>query len=199
MCQETNVEQGNYRMLEHWHRVRSQGYTAMAANEAAADFPSCTLAAFEGHVQLPLMTRAAAAPAEVRALIETIRTRLAALEQLLPGQAATRPAAVSINTETPMPCADGDDIGRNQRSRVRELVLLEALEAEHHALALPQLTRALNESGFDDTSAAIVSQLHRLKKIDVISQPANGMYALTQAGVLHVRELRRNFGHLKGR
>lgn len=191
-------------MLEHVHRVGSQGDTEMAADGCEPDFSSRLVAAFEAHIQVPLMGRVGAAPAEVKALIETFRNRLTALESLVPGQVAGRPLGANANGAHGLEpqfavVVEPDEIGRNQRSRVRELVVLEALEAEHHALALPQLTRALTEAGFDDTSAAIVSQLHRLKKLGVIAQPANGMYVLTQDGVLHVRELRRNFGHLKPR
>ena len=188
-------------MLEHGHRVGSQGEPDMAADGFEPDFSSPLVAAFEKHVQLPLMAQAGAFPAEVSALIETFRNRLALLEQLVPGQPVVRAPINTNGAYMPDPTIgtanEADDIGRNQRSRVRELVLLEALETEHHALSLPQLTRALTVSGFDDTSAAIVSQLHRLKKLGVIAQPANGMYSLTQDGVLHVRELRKNFGHLK--
>lgn len=189
-------------MLEHVYRVRSQGEPDMAADGYDRDFSGRLVAAFEAHVQLPLMGHVGSAPAEVKALIETFRNRLTALESLVPGQVAARSNGTggghALSTEPALAAGgDADDIGRNQRSRVRELVLLEALEAEHHALSLPQLSRALTDAGFDDTSAAVVSQLHRLKKNDIISQPANGMYALTQAGVLHVRDLRRNFGHLR--
>ncbi|MEQ1688320.1 MAG: hypothetical protein ABL874_07085 [Sphingopyxis sp.] len=190
-------------MLEHGDRVGSQGEAQMAADGFEPDFSSRLIAAFEKHVQLPLMAQAGAFPTEVSGLIETFRNRLALLEQLVPGQPLARASVPANGSHAPEPAMsfvnESDDIGRNQRSRVRELMLLEALEAEHHALSLPQLTRALTESGFDDTSAAIVSQLHRLKKLGVIAQPANGMYVLTQDGVLHVRELRRNFGHLKPR
>ena len=107
--------------------------------------------------------------------------------------------AASLPTAGTMVAAhtsDSDDIGRNQRSRVREMVLLETLETEHHALPLQQLTKALKAASFDDTSSAIVSQLHRLKKVGVIDQPANGMYAITEAGLVHLRLLRKNFGPL---
>ena len=190
-------------MLEHVHRVGSQSDNEMAADGREPDFSSRLVAAFEAHIQVPLMARVGVAPAEVTALIETLRSRLAALESLVPGQGAGRASVAFVNgaqmLEPQAAVVESDEIGRNQRSRVRELVLLESLEAEHHALALPQLTRALTEAGFDDTSAAIVSQLHRLKKLGVITQPANGMYVLTQEGVLHVRDLRRHFGHLKPR
>lgn len=192
-------------MLQHVDRVGLQGEPDMAAGADHSDFFSRLLADFETHVQVPLMGRVGAAPGEVKGLIETFRGRLAALEMLVPGQPTHRMANGQGNgfngadQAEAAPVLDTDDIGRNQRSRVRELVLLEALEVEHHPLSLPQLTRALTDAGFDDTSAAIVSQLHRLKKLGVITQPANGMYGLTQDGVLHVRELRRNFGHLKPR
>jgi hypothetical protein len=193
-----------YRMLKHGHGVGTQGEPEMIISGDDSNFSSRLVAAFEAQVQVPLMGRVGQSPAEVTALIDTLRGRLAALESLVPGQPVGRGAggAAGLSGLPELPSAgtmEADDIGRNQRSRVRELTLLEALEAEHHALSLPQLTRALGEAGFDDTSAAIVSQLHRLKKLGVIAQPANGMYVLTPDGVLHVRELRKNFGHLKQR
>lgn len=188
-------------MLEQGNRVGSQGEPDMQNGSRDEEFSARLIAAFETHVQLPLMGRSAVDTAEVKGLIDVLRERLDLLGSLLPGQAAARGGMRMLPDAAPpqpLPVAvEADDIGRNQRSRVRELVLLEALEAEHHALPLAQLTRALTEAGFDDTSAAIVSQLHRLKKLGVIAQPANGMYALTQSGVLHVRDLRRNFAHLK--
>ena len=50
--------------------------------------------------------------------------------------------------------------------------------------------------GFRDTSSAVVSQLHRLKKLELIRQPAGstGMYEITNAGLGHARNLRSSFG-----
>jgi DNA-binding PadR family transcriptional regulator len=56
--------------------------------------------------------------------------------------------------------------------------------------------RALEERGFSDGSAAIVSQLHRMKKLGIIEQPANGMYEVTQDGLGHLRKLKASFGAL---
>ena len=89
-----------------------------------------------------------------------------------------------------------DEIGRNRRSRVRGLVLLEALSREAKAYSLQQLMGALTQRGFQDTPSAVVSQLHRLKKLELIRQPANstGMYEITNAGLGHARNLRSSFG-----
>jgi hypothetical protein len=175
--------QGKFRMLRSEHRVTLPGGSEMA------DVPD----------------HAGQMPGEVSTLIATIRDRLDALETLVPGQASSSSSGLRVNGANHAESSaapygttslDNDDIGRNQRSRVRELALLATLEAEHNALSLVQITRSLKDAGFEDTSAAIVSQLHRLKKLGVIAQPANGMYALTQTGVLHARELRKHFGHL---
>lgn len=91
-----------------------------------------------------------------------------------------------------------DDVGRNQRSRLRELAMLETMAREERPYALQQITAALDARGFSDTSGAVVSQLHRLKKLGIIDQPANGMYALTDQGLAHLRRLRTSFGGLIG-
>jgi DNA-binding PadR family transcriptional regulator len=56
----------------------------------------------------------------------------------------------------------------------------------------------LNQKGFTDSSGAVVSQLHRLKKLGLINQPANGMYEITLDGLGHLRKLRSSFGALVG-
>ena len=178
----------------------------MDGDSGPIDFSSELGAKFQTAILLPLMSRAVIAPDEVHAFIEMIRDKLDALASLLPSGHATAAgypgSLVALAAAIPgagaqsVPVADPDDIGRNQRSRVREMVLLETLESEHHALPLQQLTKALKSANFDDTSSAIVSQLHRLKKVGVIDQPANGMYAITEAGLVHLRLLRKNFGPL---
>jgi hypothetical protein len=195
---------GKYRMLGYGRSVGWQSEPDMAEAQNDAGFSSRLAATFQAQIIMPLMGRAGLAPAEVRALIHTLRDRLDTLETLLspddmhPGAAAQmNGSAAGAHSHSASP--ELDDIGRNQRSRVRELALLATLEAEHNALPLQQITRALKDAGFEDTSAAIVSQLHRLKKLGVIAQPANGMYGLTPDGVLHVRDLRKNFGHLARR
>ena len=77
-----------------------------------------------------------------------------------------------------------------------EILLLEALAKEARAFPLGQLMRALEERGFSDGSPAVISQLHRMKKLGVIDQPANGMYEITQDGLGHLRKLRSSFGAL---
>lgn len=195
-------------MLWRTEGVASQGLDEMDGVGAPVDFSSELGVKFQTAILLPLMSRAVVAPNEVHAFIELIRDKLDALASLLPagtataacgGHAASSGAAVALpagGSALSVPASDADEIGRNQRSRVREMVLLETLESEHHALPLQQLTKALKGANFDDTSSAIVSQLHRLKKVGVIDQPANGMYAITEAGLVHLRLLRKNFGPL---
>lgn len=193
-------------MLWRTESVASQGLDEMDGRGAPIEFSSELAAKFQTAILLPLMSRAVVAPGEVHAFIDLIRDKLDALSSLLPsgsasaaanaashgGAAPASPGGATMQTQA----SEADDIGRNQRSRVREIVLLETLESEHHALPLQQLTKALKGASFDDTSSAIVSQLHRLKKVGVIDQPANGMYAITEAGLVHLRLLRKNFGPL---
>lgn len=194
-------------MLWRTERVASQGLDEMDGRCAPIEFSSELAAKFQTAILLPLMSRAVVAPGEVHAFIDLIRDKLDALSSLLPSGSASDPANAAShagafpaspggNAAIPAQASEADDIGRNQRSRVREMVLLETLESEHHALPLQQLTKALKGANFDDTSSAIVSQLHRLKKVGVIDQPANGMYAITEAGLVHLRVLRKNFGPL---
>jgi hypothetical protein len=193
-----------YRMFGYGRGIGSQGEPEMAEPPHDIDFSASLSRTFQADIIMPLMGRVGTAPGEVKALIAAFRDRLDTLDSLLsPDEAAPAGHTTKLNgtaaTTVAPPASEADEIGRNQRSRVRELALLATLEAEHNALALQQIMRALTAAGFEDTSAAIVSQLHRLKKLGVIAQPANGMYALTPDGVLHVRELRRNFGHLARR
>ena len=177
---------------------------------------------FATEVLTPLVLRAAKTPEEVRALVSELREQLGSLDRLLSGTtpaggAAGMPAP-SVRAAAPAPGdnrygegrqgdghqgegrdGDGlDEVGRNQRSRLRELAMLEAMAREERPYALQQITAALDARGFADTSGAIVSQLHRLKKLGVIDQPANGMYVLTDQGLGHLRRLRTSFGALMG-
>jgi hypothetical protein len=164
-------------------------------------------AAFAREVFNPMVAMSSVAPQERRQLLDEIRKRLDVVEQVI----ATAEAAVGYPRSLPAPSpaleaaiaedsSEGattlDDIGRNQRSRVREMVLLEALGREAKAYSLQQLLGALSQRGFQDTPSAVVSQLHRLKKLELIRQPANstGMYEITNAGLGHARNLRSSFG-----
>ena len=164
---------------------------------------------FAEDVLKAMVDRVGSSPAAIKQLTAEIRTKLDALETLadaFPGSGA-KPAtkigsADSYAALGPVPDeADGDDfddIGRNQRSRLRELVLLEVMAKDHRAYALQQLMTALAAKGFSDTNGAVVSQLHRLKRVGVVDQPGNGMYIITDSGLGHLRRLRSSFGGLLG-
>lgn len=168
-------------------------------------------AAFAREVFNPMVALSGVAAPERRRLLDEIRQRLDVVEQVIAtGEAAAFPASRFAGTGAPVPHpvdlmeaeadADGsalDEIGRNQRSRVRELVILEALSQEAKAYSLQQVMGALTQRGFkDDTPSAVVSQLHRLKKLELIRQPpgSTGMYEITNAGLGHARNLRSSFG-----
>jgi len=155
----------------------------------------------------PMFQRAPLRPADVRALIADFRAKLDALDHVIEtaGPGARPLANGAPSREVPPGAAldfgsdDGgelDDIGRNQRSRIRELILLDALARETRPYSLQQLLNALAQKGFQDTSGAVVSQLHRLKKLGLINQPASGMYEITLDGLGHQRKLRASFGAL---
>ncbi|WP_295559906.1 hypothetical protein [uncultured Hyphomicrobium sp.] len=166
--------------------------------------------AFAREVFNPMVALNGVAPSERRLLLDEIRRRLDVVEQVIDtaeaatfsgtgyGMAAGVPLSVEPSAaETDADGAAIDEIGRNQRSRVRELVVLEILAQEAKAYSLQQIMSGLTQRGFkEDTSSAVVSQLHRLKKQDLIRQPAasTGMYEITNAGLGHARTLRSSFG-----
>jgi len=174
-----------------------------------ADFVARLSAVFARDLFQPMFQRAPHAPDDIRRLIAEMRGKLDALDMVI---AACGPSPLVAGALQPPPANDDaqgsaaeaesgdafDEIGRNQRSRLRELTLLEALSRETRAYSLQQLLSALEGKGFADTSGAVVSQLHRLKKLGVINQPANGMYEITHEGLGHVRKLRASFGGLLG-
>lgn len=190
------------------------------------DFVAESSSAFAQQVFQPMFQRAAANPDDVRRLIEEFRDKLDALDLVIntaapangrgyangsaPARAATTHVsnghshaangkALSQPNAHPSNGTAGDafdDIGRNQRSRLRELTLLEFIARENRPYSLQQILGELNAKGFDDTSGAVVSQLHRLKKTGVIDQPAGGMYEMTDEGLKHLRKLRSSFGSL---
>jgi hypothetical protein len=161
----------------------------------------------------PMFQKAPVTPGDVRQLIAEFRDKLDLLDKVIAtaeqGRAtgldrvvAARPgpaiAATGLDEPEEAESDDYDDIGRNQRSRLRELQLLEAMARETRPYSLQQLLSALNQKGFTDSSGAVVSQLHRLKKLGLINQPANGMYEITLDGLGHLRKLRSSFGALVG-
>ncbi len=192
------------------------------------DFVTQILTAFQDTALGPMMSRSGTRPGDVRACVLALRERLDALDMLLGGQApaptSVQEAQTSSSASSGAPAQSGrphpafqaaleagraeanaldgstvDEIGRNARARLRELTLLEAMAQDTRAFTLPQLMAALAQRGFSEsTDAAVVSQLHRLKKNDVINQPANGMYEITDSGLAHLRKLRNSIGALLG-
>ncbi len=160
----------------------------------------------------PMFLRASQNPDDVRQVVAYMREKLDQLDGLLAAIPSGQPRAVqSTEPSSPNTSTNGhhyngtdgaadafDDIGRNQRSRLRELTLLEYISRENRPFSLQQILGALHSKGFDDSSGAVVSQLHRLKKTGAIDQPAGGMYAVTDDGLSHLRKLRSSFGPLIG-
>jgi hypothetical protein len=165
---------------------------------------------FAEDVLKAMVDRVGSSPTAIKQLAAEIRSKLDALETLadaFPASGTAAKPAAKIGTADSYAalgpiCEDSgddlDDIGRNQRSRLRELVLLETMAKDHRAFALQQLMTALAAKGFSDSNGAVVSQLHRLKRVGVVDQPGNGMYIITDAGLGHLRRLRSSFGGLLG-
>jgi hypothetical protein len=193
-------------------QFHSSGVEPMAADGTSGapvdDRVARIFAAFAREVFNPMVALTGVAPSERRALLAEIRRRLDVVEQVIEtaevatftGSGARLPTTLGEPTADNDVEADGtpiDEIGRNQRSRVRELVVLEILAQEAKAYSLQQIMGGLSQRGFkDDTNSAVVSQLHRLRKQELIRQPAgsSGMYEITNAGLGHARTLRSSFG-----
>ena len=120
-------------MLWRSESVQSQGLDEMDGASAPSEEALELAVKFQTTILLPLMGRAVVAPEEVQALIEMMRDKLDTLASLIPNGPAvafasgvTGPAQRGAPGVTPVPevASDADDIGRNQRSRVREMVLL---------------------------------------------------------------------------
>ena len=192
--------------------------TIRPAEPDSDQFVADRLAAFQAEVLNPTLQQAASNPGSAVALIAKVREKLSALEVVLDlkiGSAGANGTAASPKPSATHPAFQAalergrvggqpdtganDEMGRNARARLRELTLLEALAERGRAYTLPQLMSALAVGGFtDSTDAAVVSQLHRLKKNDVIHQPANGLYEITDSGLAHLRQLRKSVGALLG-
>lgn len=184
--------------------------SAMAGSgEADDDFVQRASAIFAAELFRPMFKLATTSPDAVQALIAEFRDKLDALDTVIAacpggGDRGGRPSRPHFTGSSSGPRAvpssagdDGrDDFGRNQRSRLRELAMLEELARDARPYTLQQITAALDGRGFSDTSGAIVSQLHRLKKLGIIDQPANGIYVVTDQGLGHLRRLRTSFGGL---
>lgn len=183
--------------------VEVGGLGSGRSGEPDADFVARINAAFIREVYQPLLQRAALYPDDVRPVVARIHDGLAILDQAIEysdgAEAAPErpPAAAVAASPAPLPPRHGSDIGRNQRSRLRELAVLEFIEKCNRACALAEIMTVLHAQGFGDTSAAVVSQMHRLKALGVIEQPGNGMYAITDPGLGHLRKLRTGFGDLR--
>jgi len=179
------------------------------AADLSDDFAAKASSAFAREVFEPMFKRASDSPSDVRRLISEFRAKLEALDTVLatipdsarpvngaPASVARANGHEAVPEQTPSD--HFDDIGRNQRSRLRELTLLEFIARETRPYSLQQILSELSAKGFEDSSGAIVSQLHRLKKTGVIDQPAGGMYEMTDDGLKHLRKLRSSFGALVG-
>lgn len=181
--------------------MAADGTTGAPADDRVARI----FAAFAREVFNPMVALTGIAPSERRSLLGEIRRRLDVVEQVIDtaeagtfsGAGFAVPSAEPHALDAEADATAIDEIGRNQRSRVRELVVLEILAQEAKAYSLQQIMSGLAQRGFkEDTSSAVVSQLHRLKKQELIRQPASstGMYEITNAGLGHARNLRSSFG-----
>ena len=91
---------------------------------------------------------------------------------------------------------EADDLGRNQKSRVREAVVLDIIQGNAGPCALSKLMSGLAARRIVVGQPAVVSHLHRLKLAGLITQPGNGFYDITSDGLGHLRKLRASLGSL---
>lgn len=170
------------------------------------------VASFNALVLRPMLSASVDDPDGVKAALQLIKDKIDALETVLDdgmdlhAAPASAGSSGSVNGRlTPVSTRNDaagrgpsyhDDIGRNQKSRIREMTLLELLASEARPFSLQQLMKALEDRGMPDGQAAVVSQLHRMKRLGVIEQPANGIYSITDEGLGHLRKLRSSVGAL---
>ncbi|MGH1353199.1 MAG: hypothetical protein ACRBBN_20680 [Methyloligellaceae bacterium] len=87
-------------------------------------------------------------------------------------------------------------IGRNQISKLRELVILRRLDRSKNILSLNQIMGELLSNGFETNEAVVVSQLHRLSQNGIIERPDNGLYRLSNDALDYLEELNSTHGEL---
>ncbi len=170
----------------------------------ADDRVALIFSAFMRDVFTPLIALSDVSVADRRRVLAEIRSRLDIVEEVVDTCDAAGLASAWMAPSSALETTPADDasaasdggLGRNQRSRVRELVILEILARDAKAVSLQQILTGLERRGFEDSNAAVVSQLHRLKKLELVRQPAGstGMYEITTAGLGHARDLRASFG-----
>jgi hypothetical protein len=161
---------------------------------------AAALTAFETHVTPSLFAAGASGPGALRSAISRLRETLDRFEAVLPGAAGGATCAGEPANGHAASAADTgdelDSLGRNQKARLRELVLLEALADAARPVPIQHLMQALDKRGFDSGQAAVVSQLHRMKTLGTIEVAGSGMYAATPAGREHLHKLKTGLGAL---
>lgn len=160
------------------------------------------LTAFRAHVSPSLFAAGAAGPEELKSALARLRETLDHFEAVLPGAgsgAGAQGGGEPTNGHA-APAAEAaddlDSLGRNQKARLRELILLEALADAARPVPIQHLMQALDKRGFDSGQAAVVSQLHRMKTVGTIEVVGSGMYAATPAGREHLHKLKTGLGAL---
>lgn len=154
------------------------------------------VSAFQAHVTPSLFAAGAAGPAELKAALTRLRETLDHFEAVLPGGSGPPSPTPAANghAEPRETVDDLDALGRNQRARLRELVLLEALTDAARPVPIQHLMQALDRRGFESGQAAVVSQLHRMKGVGTIEVLGAGMYSTTPAGREHLHKLKSGLG-----
>ena len=163
---------------------------------------------FRDDVLKPMMS-AGASPEEIKKLVARLQEKLDAFKTMndLDGEpsgeasAATKtakPYSAATSAITSPEMILGHELGRNQRSKLREIVLLLVLAQEQRAYPLHQLISEVDRHGLDSSKPAVISHLNRLISLGLLATPSkgSGMYSITPQGLTHLQRLRTDFGHL---
>lgn len=162
------------------------------------------LAAFDEAV-LPFLFAAASQKQfdSARAMLAGLQEKLTRFEAVLPRSAGTPATSAGMGRdglahrgESEPGSAELDALGRNQRAKLRELMLLEILANVGEPCPIQTVMGRLAGQGFDDGQPAVVSHLHRLKSDDLIEQPGPSMYMITAKGRDELHKLKRAYGHM---
>lgn len=160
---------------------------------------AAAVTAFQRHVTPSLFAAGAAGPEALRSAIAVMRETLDRFEAVLPGSGDAQGSQPVNGHGAATATESGDDLdtlGRNQKARLREMVLLESLADAARPVPIQHLMQALDRRGFDSGQAAVVSQLHRMKGVGTIEIVGSGMYAATSAGREHLHKLKTGLGAL---
>ncbi|MGH1349983.1 MAG: hypothetical protein ACRBBN_04130 [Methyloligellaceae bacterium] len=142
-------------------------------------------------------------PDKVKNICKNIRACLDGLERGLPQQQENEETGNCHSNVVNMPSKSqhpekqipkSPDLGRNQLSKLRELVIVQLFFHSESAISLIEIKQELKEQGFISSDSAVNSQLHRLVETKIIKRVDTGIYQRTEATLAHCSKLQTSFG-----